>query len=86
MAQSVHAPAPNVRFLTDAEFEEIDAKLSFFMEKQDVTEMLRLAKIYPLPAEQLEYMKQHFGMQFLLRNELNLANAVKKYGENWIED
>lgn len=86
MTQSTHLPAPNVQFLTDDEFKEIDEKLSFFMESQNFNEMLKLAKIYPLPAEQLDDMKQHFGMQFLLRNELNLANAVKQYGENWIEN
>ena len=86
MTQATQLPAPNIRFLTNAEFKEIDAKLSFFMEKQDFDEILKIAKIYPLPAEQLEDMKRHHGMDFLLRNELNLANAVKEYGENWIEN
>ena len=86
MTQTVQLPAPNIHFLSDNEVEEIEARLSFCIEKQDFTEILKIAKVYPLPAEQLEDIKRQFGMQFLLRNELNLANAIRKYGESWIEN
>lgn len=86
MTQTVQLPAPNIHFLSDNEVEEIEARLSFCIEKQDFTEILKIAKVYPLPADQLEDIKRHFGMQFLLRNELNLANAIRKYGESWIEN
>lgn len=85
MLQNTSSPKPNIRFLNPGELEELDAKINLAMEKQDFPELLKLGRVYPLPAKKLDGLKHRLGMNFLLESQLNLADAVQQYGEKWLE-
>lgn len=63
----------------------VKKKLDELTEKYDFEGLAKLVEEYPLPAENLDDLKRHQGLEFLLRNRYNLVNALNKYGEQWLE-
>lgn len=84
MSQEV-LPPPNIKAVSEFELAAIEEKIGNLAESYDFEGLARLTEDYPLPAETLDDYKRTEGMEFLLRNKVNLINAVNKFGEQWLE-
>lgn len=38
----------------------------------------------PMPAEYLQTLKEHMGVDALIAEGINLSRAVEKYGQSWL--
>lgn len=71
--------------VSDEELEVLKARLSKCMSENDEEELDEVGKIYPLRVEYLDALKMFHGIDYIIENEYNVYNAVKKYGMKWLE-
>lgn len=85
MLQAEQLPPPNVKYLSEKEKADVTAHILELMDAHDMSGVAKMAEIYPLSARSLDGIKKYYGMDFLLENRFNLANAVKDFGEDWLK-
>lgn len=85
MTQITELPAPNIKYVSEKEIDNIRERVNVLLEKNDDPGLAKMVEEYPISAKVLDGLKRRFGLNFLLRHRVNLVNAVKEYGESWLE-
>lgn len=85
MAQTIELPVPNIKYLDKKEIDAIRKRVNALLEKNDDLGLAKMVEEYPISAKVLDGLKRRFGLKYLLQHRVNLANAVKEYGESWLE-
>lgn len=77
-------PKPNLRIFTEAEEEELMDKSYELSISGREDEARELGLQIPIDADMLDFLKEKYGMGFLLESGMNLSKAVEEYGEDWL--
>jgi len=85
MSQAEILPAPNIRFSSEEEKKEIFDRVTVMCENDDDDGLLKIIEEYPMSVETLDMIKRSYGINYLLEKKFNLAAAIEKYGEGWLE-
>lgn len=85
MTQITELPAPNIKYFSEKEIDNIRERVNVLLEKNDDLGLAKMVEEYPISAKVLDGLKRRFGLKYLLQHRVNLANAVKEYGESWLE-
>lgn len=83
--QQTALPAPNIKHVTETEITDMYNRIAEYAAARDLTGLAKITQEFPLPASELDDLKKSEGMAFLLENNVNLVNAIEKYGESWLE-
>lgn len=75
---------PNLRSFSAEEKEAIIDNIMALIEAGKNEEADALHRTLPLPAEYLQTLKEHIGLEALIENGINLSTAVERYGQNWL--
>lgn len=76
--------SPNIKILTNEEKMLLEKQVADLMEKQDISGLAKITQVYPMSAETLDSVKRGLGIEFLLKNNVNLVNAINEYGADWL--
>lgn len=85
MSQAALSPSPNIRFYSDEEKKQIFDSVTAMCENDDDVGLLKIIEEYPMSVETLDMIKRDYGINYLLEKKFNLASAIEKYGEDWLE-
>lgn len=78
-------PEPIVRPVNERGVSALAGRIEELAARRDFAGISRLGSEYPVSAPMLDYLKEAVGLGFLLQKQLNLADAVGKYGESWLQ-
>lgn len=85
MSQAEILPSPNIIFYDEEEKKRIFDSVNTMLENDDDDGLLQMVEKYPMSAETLNMLKRYYGIEFLLEKKFNIACAIEKYGEEWLE-
>ena len=75
---------PNLRVFTETEREAVESQVMSLFELGKNAEADSLFRTLPLPAEDLQVLKESMGLEALIENGVNLSTAVQRYGQAWL--
>ena len=78
-------PAPNIRPVSEEEDEMLMNRLHEYGDADDFESIARMVQEIPIAASTLDDLKNFYGLGYLLKGRFNLYEAVKAYGEAWLE-
>lgn len=78
-------PAPNIRPVSEEEEAKLWDRLDEYGDAEDFASAARMVQELPIPASTLDDLKKFYGLGYLLKGKFNLYEAVKTYGEAWLE-
>lgn len=75
---------PNLKHFSEEERKLVVQQVMALIDEGKDDEADALHRTLPLPAEYLQTLKEHMGLEALIEKGVNLSTAVEKYGENWL--
>ena len=75
---------PNLKYFSEEEREAVVQQVMALFDEGKDDEADTLYRTLPLPAEDLQALKEHMGLEALIEKGVNLSTAVEKYGEKWL--
>lgn len=75
---------PNLKHYSQEEEEAVTQQAMSLIEQGKDDEADGLLYSLPMPAEYLQTLKEHMGINALINEGVNLSRAVEKYGQNWL--
>ncbi|GKG93806.1 hypothetical protein CE91St38_18140 [Desulfovibrionaceae bacterium] len=75
---------PNLKYFSKEEEEAVTQQAMALIEQGKDDEADSLLYSLPMPAEYLQTLKEHMGLEALINEGVNLSRAVEKYGQNWL--
>lgn len=76
---------PNLKYFSEEERKAVIQRVMKLIDEGKDDEADALHRTLPLPAEYLQTLKEHMGLEELIEKGVNLSSAVEKYGENWLD-
>ena len=73
---------PNLKHFSAKEREEVVLQVMALFDEGKDAEADALYRTLPLPAEDLQVLKEHMGLEALIEKNVNLSTAVEKYGQS----
>lgn len=78
-------PAPNIRPVSEEEAERLKNRVDELAEAGDFAGVGDMVQEIALSASTLDDLKNFYGLGYLLQGRFNLYEAVKTYGNTWLE-
>lgn len=84
--ESTGLPKPNLRTFTEDEHLELSLKYYELDKDGKAEEANSILRQTPVTAEILDVVKKRKGIEYIIKNEINVSKAVEKYGEEWLRN
>lgn len=75
---------PNLQYFSDTERDAVVQQVMLLFDEGKDDEADALYRTLPMPAEYLQTLKEHMGVNALIEEGINLSTAVEKYGKKWL--
>lgn len=75
---------PNLKHFSIEEEEAVTQQAMALLDEGKEKEADTLLYSLPMPAEYLQTLKEHMGVDALIAEGVNLSKAVEKYGQSWL--
>lgn len=85
MNQDKKVLKPNLQVFTEAEIDELLDKIGECSRSGNSEEADRLMRLLPLRPGTARILKAEVGLQALIEDGCNLSEAVKEYGNEWLD-
>lgn len=75
---------PNLREYTEEELHEMIMKGGELMGEGKMREAMQAIDDIPISADVAQSLKEDYGINWLIERNMNLSEAVRQYGREWL--